>query len=85
MEPGVVTVFVKTDRDVKKPPPGIGEIVRQHGRRGLFEVVRIDEERGTADLMQRAGLGEVEHNVPFTQIYAISPHTAQAIHEFLVS
>lgn len=84
MESGVVTVFIKSDRDVKKLP-GIGDIVRQTGRRGLFEVLHIDEQRGTVDLRQRTGLGEVEHNVPFTHIYAISSRTAQAIHEFLVS
>ena len=85
VEPAIVSVLIKADR-LRKGFPKVGDMVRLKDHKGLFLVMRVDEEQQAADLMQRVVYKEVlETNVPFSLIRAVPRGASRAIHNFLHS
>ena len=80
----VINILIKSDR-IHKKTPRAGQIVRIEGRRGLFVVVRADQDNRVAEVMGRSGLHRVEENVPFASLRAISDNISEALNQFLES
>lgn len=51
--------------------PRVGQWVWAEGLRGTFTVVRVDEDRGQADLEITSGTHFIEQHVPFSKIHPV--------------
>ena len=52
-------------------PVNIGERVQIDGRDGIFVVLRVDTDRGAADLLLMSGVRRIESNIPLGTIHVL--------------
>jgi hypothetical protein len=77
LSPEVITLVIQRAGRMGKPPE-MGQRVRIKGRDEVFFVVRVDQRRQLADLVQATGTHVVEENVPFQSIVSTGDERGKA-------